>query len=182
MGAEDTPTPPAGTVPVSERGRAWWAYSSYVVFALGAGLVMVTAYLILTSPGLFNVDLPGALLGAAAFLIGLAVLDRLPRDVEVDPDYVEFRYLLSRVKLKWDQLAAPTLVGKGFVAFTAVSGTRGVWGSLTVTAGQARAILSHPSCPDFDLPEDVASELGLRETSTANGSASGTWGNPPPFP
>jgi hypothetical protein len=148
------------SVPVSAGARTWWAYSTYVVFALGVALVFVTAYVIITAPGLFRVDLPGALLGVAAFLIGLAILDRLPRDVQVGPDAIEFRYLLSHVSLRWDQLAAPTIVGKGFVAFRAVTGARGVWGSLTVTAGQARAILSHPACPAFDLPEALARELG----------------------
>jgi hypothetical protein len=147
-------------VPVAERGRAWWAYSAYVVFALGVALVLVTGYLVFTSPGLFKVDLPGALLGIAAFLIGLAVLDRLPRNVEIGPEAVKFRYLLSHVNLKWDQLAAPTLVGKGFVAFRAVTGARGAWGPLTVTVSQARAILSYPACPSFRLADDVARELG----------------------
>ena len=148
-------------VPLPERTRAWWAYSAYVVFALGVVLVLVTVYLIVTSPGWFKVDLPGALLGLAVFLMGLAVLDRLPRDVRVGSDTVEFRYLLSHVKLRWDQLAAPTLVGKGFVAFRAATGARGVWGPLTVTARQAREILSHPSCPSFPLADDVANELRL---------------------
>jgi hypothetical protein len=133
----------------------------YVVFALGVALVLVTIYVVFTAPGLFNVDIPGALLGVAVFLMGLAILDRLPRDVEIGPDAVEFRYLLSHVKLKWDQLAAPTLVGKGFVAFKAVTGARGVWGPLTVTARQAREILTHPACPPFDLTDEVANELGL---------------------
>lgn len=153
--------PRAPQAPGSVEGRAWWAYSVYVVFALGVALVLVTAYVIVTAPGLFQVDLPGALLGVAAFLIGLAILDRLPRDVRVGPEKVEFRYLLSHVNLRWDQLAAPKLVQKGFVAFRAVTGARGVWGLLTVTAGQARAILSHPSCPAFDLSDDVVRELGL---------------------
>jgi hypothetical protein len=151
---------PAGTpVPAAAPGRAWWAYSEYVVFSLGIVLLLFTAYLILTAPGLFKVDLPGALLGIAAFLIGLAILDRLPREVEVGSTGVEFRYFLSRVNLRWEQLAAPALVGKGFVAFRAATGTRGVWGPLTVTAGQARDILSHPKCPQFDLPDDLVNEL-----------------------
>jgi hypothetical protein len=155
--SESPAAPPSGLV----EGRAWWAYSAYVVFALGVALVVVTAYVIVTAPGLFRVDLPGALLGVAAFLIGLAILDRLPRNVRVGAEVVEFRYLLSHVNLRWDQLAAPTLLQRGFVAFRAVTGARGVWGSLTVTAGQARAILSHPACPAFDLPDDVVRELGL---------------------
>jgi cytochrome c biogenesis protein CcdA len=156
-----TVQPTGQFVPAAERGRAWWAYSAYVVFALGIALVFVTAYVIITAPGSFSVDLPGALLGIAVFLMGLAILDRLPRHVEVGPDAVKFRYLLSHVNLKWDQLAAPTLVGKGFVAFRAVTGARGVWGPLTVTSGQARAILSHPACPAFNVPADVAEELRL---------------------
>jgi len=157
--------PPSPTKPTAQPGpsgsRAWWAYSTYVVFGLGVALLFVTAYVIVASPGLFQVDLPGALLGVAAFLIGLAVLDRLPRDVRVRPDAVEFHYFLSRVDLRWDQLEAPTIVGKGFIAFRAVTGARGVWGPLPVTVDQARSILSHPSCPSFDLPEDLAAELGL---------------------
>lgn len=157
MEVQPTATPPAPPAPAA--GRAWWAYSIYVVFALGVALLLLTVYLVFTAPGLFRVDLPGALLGIAAFLIGLSLLDRLPRTVEVLPDGVEFRYLLSRINLRWEQLAAPTTAGKGFVAFRAVTGARGVWGSLTVTDGQARAILSHPSCPAFDLPDEVAREL-----------------------
>jgi hypothetical protein len=145
---------PEPTDLVPAGGRAWWAYSSYVVFALGVALMGVTAYVIVTAPGLFQVDLPGALLGIAAFLIGLSILDRLPRDVRVGPASVEFRYLLSRVNLRWDQLAAPKSAGKGFVAFRAVTGARGVWGSLTVTEVQAEKILSHPACPAFDQPDD----------------------------
>ena len=148
----------ADTVP--SGSRAWWAYSSYVVFALGIGLLLVTAYVIVASPGLFKVDLPGALLGIAAFLIGLAIMDRLPRDVLVTREFVQFRYLLSQVTLRWDQLAAPTVVSRGFVAFRAVTGTRGVWGPLTVTAGQAEKILSHPACPAFELPTPLAEALG----------------------
>jgi hypothetical protein len=151
--------PTAATSPVPGTPRAWWAYSTYVVFALGAALIVLTVYLIFTQPGLFSFDLPGALLGIAAFLIGLAILDRLPRTVEVGPDAVEFRYLLSHISLKWNQLTAPTRVGRGFIAFRAVTGTRGVWGSLTVSAGQAGMILSHPACPSFDIPDDVATEL-----------------------
>ena len=145
--------------PVHAGGRTWWAYSTYVMFALGVALVIVTAYVIVRSPGLFTVDLPGALLGVAAFLIGLAILDRLPRQIFVDAKIIEFRYLLSRITLPWSQLAAPTLVSKGFVAFRAVSGTRGVWGSLTVTTDQARAILRNPACPAFTLPDDLSREL-----------------------
>jgi len=151
---------PAGApAPGPERGRAWWAYSEYVVFSLGIVLLLFTAYLIVTAPGLFKIDLPGALLGIAAFLIGLAILDRLPREVEVEKDGIEFRYFLSRVVLRWDQLTTPSIVGKGFVAFRAATGTRGVWGPLTVTAGQARDILSHPNCPRFELPEALVAEL-----------------------
>jgi len=153
--------PPAiSTESVSAGSRAWWAYSSYVVFALGIVLLLVTAYVIVASPGLFKVDLPGALLGIAAFLIGLAIMDRLPRDVLVTRDSVQFRYLLSQVTLRWDQLAAPSVVGKGFVAFRAVTGAPGVWGPLTVTAGQAEKILSHPACPTFDLPPALAEAQG----------------------
>jgi len=158
MPSDATPDSSADTVTVGSR--AWWAYSSYVVFALGIVLLLVTAYVIVVSPGLFKVDLPGALLGIAAFLIGLAIMDRLPRDVLVTRESVQFRYVLSQVTLRWDQLAAPTIVGKGFVAFRAVTGARGVWGPLTVTAGQAAKILSHPACPGFDLPPPLAEALG----------------------
>jgi len=154
------PTPESSADALTVGSRAWWAYSSYVVFALGIVLLLVTAYVIVVSPGLFKVDLPGALLGIAAFLIGLAIMDRLPRDVLVTRESVQFRYVLSQVTLRWDQLAAPTIVGKGFVAFRAVTGARGVWGPLTVTAGQAEKILSHPACPGFDLPPPLAEALG----------------------
>jgi hypothetical protein len=155
-----TEVPPASEhVSARGKGRAWWAYSEYVVFSLGIILILLTAYLIVRAPGVFSVDLPGALLGIAAFLIGLAILDRLPRDVEVSANGVEFRYFLSRIVLKWDQLAAPTLVGKEFVAFRAVAGTRGVWGPLTVTGQQAREILSHPGSPPFELPKDLENAL-----------------------
>jgi len=158
MESNAAPASPADTV--SAGSRAWWAYSSYVVFALGIVLLLVTAYVIVVSPGLFKVDLPGALLGIAAFLIGLAIMDRLPRDVLVTKDSVQFHYVLSQVTLRWDQLATPAIVGKGFVAFRAVTGARGVWGPLTVTAGQAEKILSHPACPTFDLPRPLAEALG----------------------
>ena len=158
MDPDRAEAPAAGTS--SAGGRAWWAYSTYVVFALGVALIGVTGYVIITSPGLFKVDLPGALLGLAAFLIGLSLLDRLPREVRVDPNAVQFRYLLSRVTLRWDQLTAPTIVGKGFVAFRAATGARGVWGPLVVTASEAQKILSHPACPAFELPENLASALG----------------------
>jgi hypothetical protein len=163
--------PAAGPVAVRGRGRMWWAYSEYIVFTLGIILLLFTAYLIVAAPGLFKVDLPGALLGIAVFMIGLAILDRLPRDVEVGPDGVEFRYFLSRVVLKWSQLAAPTIVGPGFVAFRATRGTRGVWGPLTVTAPQARDILSHPGCPHFELPEALANELRQWGIDRPNGQA-----------
>ena len=155
---------PASDAP-SGRGEthSWWTYSIYLVFALGVALIGVTGYVIVAAPGLFKVDLPGALLGLAAFLIGLAVLDRLPRRVRVGPEAVEFHYLLSHITLRWDQLAAPAPVGKGFVAFRAVTGARGVWGSLTVTAAQAQQILSHPACPSFGLSEAVL--LALRPSS-----------------
>lgn len=146
-------------MPTAAEGRAWWAFSVYLVLGLGVALLFVTAYVIVAAPGLFKVDLPGALLGIAAFLIGLALLDRLPREVRVGPDGVEFIYVLSRIVLRWDQLAAPTDVGKGFVAFRAVTGAHGVWGSLTVTAAQAQRILSYPSCPAFDLPDTFASSM-----------------------
>jgi hypothetical protein len=142
-------------VPPGER-HAWWMYSIYVVFALGVALLGLTAYVIVAAPGLFKVDLPGALLGIAAFLIGLAVLDRLPHEVRVGAESVEFRYFLSSITLRWDQLAAPSMVGKRFVAFRAVTGAKGVWGSLTVTDAQARGILAHPACPAFELPPELA--------------------------
>lgn len=154
----ETPTSERAAAALASR-RTWWSYSSYVVFGLGIALLFVTAYVIVAAPGLFRVDLPGALLGIAAFLIGLTVLDRLPRDVTVSDDGVEFRYFLSDVVLRWDQLAAPTIIGKGFVAFRATRGSRGVWGLLPVTKEQARTILSNPSCPTFDLPEVLQREL-----------------------
>lgn len=157
---DNAPTATASVDTVSAGSRAWWAYSSYIVFALGVALLLVTAYVIVTSPGLFKVDLPGALLGIAAFLIGLSVMDRLPREVQVTDHFVQFRYILSQVTLRWDQLTAPTIVGKGFVTFRAATGARGVWGPLTVTAGQALTILSHPSCPVFELPTPLAEALG----------------------
>lgn len=158
--ASDTP-PAESAVPVPAGGRAWWEYSSYVVFGLGVALLFLTAYVIVTAPGLFKVDLPGALLGIAAFLIGLSILDRLPRHIFLGSETVEFHYFLSEITLRWDQLTTPTLSGKEFVSFRAVTGARGVWGGLTVTVGQARAILSHPRCPAFSLPVDVAKALDL---------------------
>ncbi|HYA69970.1 MAG TPA: hypothetical protein VEH28_01195 [Thermoplasmata archaeon] len=149
-----TPRQSPAPKPTRAGGRAWWAYSTYLVFAFGVALLGVTAYVIVMAPGLFRVDLPGALLGIAAFLIGLAILDRLPREVLVLPNSVEFRYLLSHITLRWDQLAAPTYLGRGFVAFRAVTGARGVWGPLTVTEAQAEQILSHPSCPSFEQSDD----------------------------
>lgn len=161
--ATSVESPPAGTgasaLPAS--GQAWWTYSVYVVFGLGVALLLVTAYVILTAPGLFRVDLPGALLGIAAFLIGLSLLDRLPRTIHIADEGVEFDYFLSHIELRWDQLSAPTAAGKGYVAFRAVTGARGVWGSLAVTDGQARTILAHPACPAFELPDAVAKELGF---------------------
>jgi len=154
-----TPQPTDAVAPVSTPSRRWWATTEYLVFSLGIALLLLTAYLIVTAPGLFKVDLPGALLGIAAFLIGLTILDRLPRDILVTSDGVEFRYFLSRVVLKWEQLTPPALAGKGFVSFRAVPGVRGVWGPLTVTADQAREILSNPNCPSFGLPEDLSDEL-----------------------
>jgi hypothetical protein len=146
-------------MPVAPTRRAWWAYSDYVVVILGAALLIVTAYLIVAAPGLFRVDLPGALLGIAAFLIGLAVLDRFPRQILVDPKTIQFEYLLSRISLRWDQLTAPTLMSRGFVSFRAVTGARGVWGSLTVTLDQARAILNYPECPRLELPPNLQHAL-----------------------
>ncbi|HYA54612.1 MAG TPA: hypothetical protein VEG42_03310 [Thermoplasmata archaeon] len=146
---------PEEFVPPGER-HVWWMYSIYLVFALGIALLGLTAYVIVAAPGLFRVDLPGALLGIAAFLIGLAILDRLPREVKVGAETIEFRYFLSSITLRWDQLAAPSMVGRRFVAFRAVTGAKGVWGSLTVTDAQARGILAHPSCPAFELPPELA--------------------------
>lgn len=160
MTEEVESSPAAPAVHVATGVRAWWSYTTYVVFGLGIALVLVTAYVIVVAPGLFQVDLPGALLGVAAFLIGLAILDRLPHAVSVGPEGVEFLYFLSRVRLRWNQLAEPSIVGKGFVAFRAVKGARGVWGPLPVTPDQAREILSHPACPRFVLPGDLADALG----------------------
>jgi len=152
--------PPSGSgVPVPAGGRVWWEYSSYIVFGLGVALLLVTAYVIVTAPGLFKVDLPGALLGIAAFLIGLSILDRLPRHILLGKEAIEFRYFLSGITLRWDQLTGPSMVGKEFVTFRAATGARGVWGGLTVTVGQARAILSHPACPKLELPDDVVKAL-----------------------
>lgn len=151
---------PPSPVPPGER-HAWWMYSIYVVFGLGVALLGLTAYVIVTAPGLFKVDLPGALLGIAAFLIGLAVLDRLPHEVRVGKETIEFRYFLSSITLRWDQLAAPSMVGKRFVAFRAVTGAKGVWGSLTVTDAQARGILANPACPAFELPPELAATQTL---------------------
>jgi len=156
VGDQPSTGPP---VSVPTTGRRWWAYSTYIFFALGIALLVVAAVVVVRSPGLFAVDLPGALLAIAAFLIGLAILDRLPRQILVTSSTIDFRYLLSRISLRWDQLAAPKLVGKEFVEFRAVTGARGVWGPLTVTVDQARAILKYPACPAFSLPDELAKAI-----------------------
>jgi hypothetical protein len=158
MGGEPA-SPAAPPIPVRSGRRSWWAYSVYILFALGVAVLLAAVIVVVRAPGLFAVDLPGALLAIAAFLIGLAVLDRFPRQILVTPSTIEFRYLLSRISLRWDQLAAPTLVGKGLVAFRAVTGAKGVWGSLTVTVDQARAILKYPACPTFPLSEALAKAI-----------------------
>jgi hypothetical protein len=131
----------------------------WLVFAIGVSAILISVDFIVTSPGLGLLDYVGVLLGVAAFIVGLVYLDRMPRRVVINPDTVEFHYLLTHVKLKWDQLAAPTDVWQGFVSFNAVPGTRGVAGPLTVTTEQARAILSSPACPHFNLPEGAVREL-----------------------
>jgi hypothetical protein len=147
-------------VVVSDGTRTWFTYLVYAFFVIGAALLVAMVYLVLVAPGLLAIDIAGGLIGVAAIIAGLGFLDRVPRHVTVDSDSIEMIYVLSRVRLKWDQLKAPVYSSQGFLDFRATSGTRGVWGGLTVTTKQARAILAHPSCPRFELPPNVIDELG----------------------
>jgi hypothetical protein len=121
--------------------------------------MLTSAYLVLTVPALLIYDILWALLGVVSVLAGIAVSERRPRALTVGPDAIEIRYLLTRARVKWTQLKGPVYPRQGFLDFQAAPGTPGVWGGLTVTTEQARAILSHPSCPPFDLSPDVTREL-----------------------
>jgi hypothetical protein len=140
--------------------RTRFNYLVYAIFALGAAGVASTVYLVVVAPPASLLELGGGFIGVAAILAGLLALDRIPRTVTIKTDSVEFDYLLGHVSVEWKDLRAPVYSRHGFLDFTAVPGTRGVWGGITVTTKQAGAILSHSSCPRFDLPPNVVEELG----------------------
>ena len=144
---------------VSGGERGWYTYLVYTIFVIGAGLLVAMAFLILTAPRLFDLDVGGGLLGVAAMISGLGALDRIPRRVTLGSDSLEIRYPLSRIRLRWEELDSPVPSTRGFLDFRVIAGTRGVVGGLTVTTEQARAILRHPACPHFDLSLDVVDEL-----------------------
>jgi hypothetical protein len=152
-------TPTREPVVIEGAGRTWFNYVLYVFFATGAVLIITSVYLILAAPGLLIYDIVWALLGVVSVIVGIGYFDRIPRALTVGPDGIEIRYLLTRARVAWSQLKGPVYQRQGFLDFQAASGTHGVWGALTVTTEQARAILSNPSCPRFDLSPNVVDEL-----------------------
>jgi hypothetical protein len=147
------------SVMVGGRGRTWLNYLLYTFFAIGAALIIASIYLVFDAPGLFIYDTLWGLLGLVCVIMGIGFLDRIPRGLSVGPDGIEVHYLLTRARVDWGRLRGPIYQRQGFLDFGAASGTHGVWGALTVTTEQARAILSNPSCPHFHLPPDVVDEL-----------------------
>ena len=154
-------------VVIKGAGRTWFNYLEYTFFTIGAALMITSVYLVLTVtvPGLLIYNVVWALLGLVSVLVGIGFSERIPRALTVGPDEIEIRYLLSRARVKWSQLRGPVYQRQGFLDFQAAPGTHGVWGALTVTTEQARAILSNPMCPRFDLPPSVVDELGRHERS-----------------
>lgn len=153
------PTTAAPVEVVSEGGWGVFGYLIYSFFGAGVALLAGMVYLVLDTRRLLEMDIALGLIGVATIVVGLGSTDRMPRKLTLDSETIEIHYSLSRVRLKWSQLRPPVLSTRGFLDFRASSGTRGVWGGLTVTTQQARAILDHPACPHFELSLDVVSEL-----------------------
>jgi hypothetical protein len=90
------------------------------------------------------------------------------RGVRVSPGGVEFRYIFHRTAAPWADLSigpgpqpyARQRQGVYFSRRYTKGETHGVW-SHFVTREQARAILLHPSCPQWPLDRQVSAFLGL---------------------
>lgn len=144
---------------VPDHTRSWRDLFVYLFLATSASLEALTIHYVVTVPRLLIFDCAPGLLGVAVLLAGLAVMARIPKKLTLDSESIEVQYLLGRVRLQWGQLRAPIRSTRGFLEFLANPGTRGVAGPITVTSQQARAILSHPSCPRFNLSPEVVREL-----------------------
>ena len=86
------------------------------------------------------------------------------RRVSLDAQGVSFRYLFHTERREWTDLEPSKLTprhGDWALISRFRAGRRTMQRAYAVTIEQARAIVGHPNCPKWDLPEDVRKGLNL---------------------
>jgi hypothetical protein len=99
-------------------------------------------------------------IGYAFVLVGLQFV--LVNRIEITNDAIDFYRGTTKLSIKWPDLVAPNspyLIG--IVFRYKVQDKIQTSGGLNVDRGMARAILSDPRCPHFELDPKIRSSLGL---------------------
>jgi hypothetical protein len=111
-------------------------------------------------------------------VIMLAALDLLfeeivsVRQVRLDQSGVTFRFLVHSERRSWRDLRPSMLVpkrGDWGVTSNSRDGKPTIFRGYRLTLPQAQALIRHPSCPAWELPEPVRRWLGLTPHGPANG-------------
>jgi hypothetical protein len=116
----------------------------------------------------------------SGIVVMLAVLDLLieeivsVRQIRLDSSGVTFRFRLHSEHRSWSDLRPSKLVpmhGDWGVTSDSRGGKRTVFRGYRLTLAQAQALLRHPNCPPWDLPEPVREGLGLTQIAQSGGAA-----------
>ncbi len=155
-----------------EYVRAAWIFSSITPLVAGfLALAVVVAFAegatshSTGSPSLQYAAIAVAVAGTA-LVSGVTVLTSFVRAAELTPRGATFRIGTRRVAVRWEELVPPQ--GPFLLAMTfryRRDGKVQERDTLVVTRRLARAILSYPSCPRFNLPEPIWASLRMRPPS-----------------
>jgi hypothetical protein len=152
------------------RGLTWYDWMiQVVVFCLfPVGVLFV---ILLSGPPL-PTDVIPRLVGVVIFLAGLDLFAEgvtSVRRVELRRDDITFRFLFHSERRKWQNLEPGPEVPKHngwWILSRYRSGRQWSPRGYRITFEQARAILSHPSCPKWEIPPTIRDGLGWTPTSS----------------
>jgi len=163
--APDPSQPKVGEKVIETGGWTW-----------GDAMVQVTCVALYPVGVLFIVFLSGPqpptnvlpqLVGIALFVAGVDLFVEAlvsVRRVSLDAQGVSFRYLFHTERREWTDLEPSKLTpqhGGWGVISRYRGGHRAMQRAYALTLEQARAIVGHPNCPRWELPEAVRKGLNL---------------------
>ena len=163
--APDPSQPEMGEIVIETGGWTWGdAMLQLMLVAMYPVGVLFVVFLSGPKP---PADVVPRLVGIAIFLVGVDLFVEAlvsVRRVSLDARGVSFRYLFHTERREWTDLEPSNLTprhGGWGVISRYRGGHRAMQRAYALTLEQARAIVGHPNCPRWELPEAVRKGLNL---------------------